>query len=60
MKISEMLVEVVYDIIAISYLVSIHHRNFKPKAKIKRRFMSKLSSSGVQEEYEYNEDDSVE
>ena len=57
-RISELLVEFIYDILAIGYLVSIHHRNFKSKAKKRRRFVSKREHITTNEdEYDYDEED---
>ena len=47
-------VEFFYDIIAIGYLVSIHHQNFKPK---RRRYYSEVDEETVEDHVSVYEDD---
>ena len=47
-------VEFFYDILAIGYLVSIHHQNFKPK---KRRYYSETDVESIEDHVSVYEDD---
>ena len=56
-RITELLCEVVFDIFAIGYMVSIHHRNFKKRPKKRRRFVSTKEQSTDVNDEEYDSDD---
>ena len=47
----------VFDIFAIGYMVSIHHRNFKKRPKKRRRFVSTKEQSTDVNDEEYDSDD---